>query len=83
MLMIWYISASSGLPPAVLALPAGMIIGGYPLLMFYCTAPNIMVYGTERLALSDFPKVGVPVSILACIVYAICAATYWRWLGFF
>jgi anion transporter len=73
----------AGLPPAVLALPAGMIIGGYPLLMFYCTSPNIMVYGTERLALSDFPKVGVPVSILACIVYAICAATYWRWLGLF
>ena len=64
--MLWYMSTPNGLPPAVLALTAGLIIGGYPLLMFYCTAPNIMVYGTERLALPDFPKVGVPVSILAC-----------------
>lgn len=73
----------AGLPPAVLALPAGMIIGGYPLLMFYCTVPNIMVYGTNKLTITDFPKIGLPVSILACIVYAICAATYWRWLGLF
>jgi len=32
--------------PAVFALPAGMIIGGYPLLMFYNTLPNILIYGT-------------------------------------
>lgn len=51
--------------------------------MFYCTSPNIMVYGTERLSLADFPKAGVPVSVLACVVYAVCAATYWRWLGLF
>ncbi|WP_456736182.1 SLC13 family permease [Bradyrhizobium sp. USDA 4459] len=67
--------------PRVLVLPAGMIIGGYPVLMFYNTLPNIMVYGTGRLTVLDFPKVGVPVSLLACIVYAICASTYWRWLG--
>jgi len=77
------LGVEAGLPPAVLALPAGMIIGGYPLLMFYCTAPNIMVYGTGKLTLSDFPRVGIPISILACIIYAICAMTYWRWLGLF
>jgi anion transporter len=69
--------------PLVLALPAGMIVGGYPLLMFYNTLPNIIVYGTGKLRVGDFPRVGVPLCGVACIVYAICAATYWRWLGLF
>ena len=74
---------SAGLPPIVLAMPAGMLIGGYPLLMFYNTIPNIMVYGSGRMSIGDFPKVGVVMSGVACIVYAICAATYWKWLGLY
>ncbi|ACL62455.1 SLC13 family permease [Methylobacterium nodulans] len=66
-----------------LALPAGMIIGGYPLLMFYNTLPSIIVHGTGRLRVSDFPKVGIVICALACLVYALCAATYWRWLGLY
>jgi anion transporter len=77
------LGVEAGLSPAVLALPAGMIIGGYPLMMFYCTAPNLMVYGTNKMVMGDFPRVGIPISILACVVYAACAATYWRWLGLF
>lgn len=69
--------------PVVFALPAGMIIGGYPLLMFYNTTPNIAVYGTGLLKVEDFPKVGVAVCLIAVIVYAVCATTYWRWLGLF
>lgn len=68
--------------PRVLALPAGMIIGGYPLLMFYNTLPSILVYGTGKLQVADFPRVGVVICSVACIVYALCAATYWHWLGF-
>lgn len=75
------LGVEAGIAPAVLAVPAGMIIGGYPLIMFYCTVPNIIVYGTGKLTVSDFPRVGIPISILACIVYGLCAATYWRWLG--
>jgi solute carrier family 13 (sodium-dependent dicarboxylate transporter), member 2/3/5 len=67
----------------VLALSAGMIIGGYPVLMFYCTNPNILVYSTGQLTVWDFPKVGIPISVVGCIVYALCAATYWRWIGVF
>ncbi|MDD2383959.1 MAG: DASS family sodium-coupled anion symporter [Sulfurospirillaceae bacterium] len=69
--------------PAILALPAGMIIGGYPLLMFYNTLPNILVYGTDKLMVSDFPKVGFVVCTIAVIVYSLCATTYWKWLGLF
>ncbi len=69
--------------PKILALPAGMIIGGYPLLMFYCTIPNILVYGTGELSVEDFPKVGIIVCTVACIVYAVCAMTYWKWIGLF
>ncbi|HUK99965.1 MAG TPA: DASS family sodium-coupled anion symporter [Nitrospirota bacterium] len=69
--------------PLIFALPAGMIIAGYPLLMFYCTSPNILVYGTGQLTVSDFPRVGFILCTIACIVYALCAVTYWRWLGLF
>ena len=81
--MVIALGVEAGLPPALLALPAGMIIGGYPILMFYCTNPNVLVYGTGQLTVADFPRVGIPVSILACIVYGLCAATYWRWIGLF
>lgn len=69
--------------PLIFALPAGMIIGGYPLLMFYNTLPNILIYGTGRLAVDDFPKVGVILCAIACLVYTLCAATYWKWLGLY
>ena len=74
---------AANIPPMVLALPAGMIIGGYPLLMFYNTLPNILVYGTGKLRVEDFPKVGVVVCAIGCLVYAVCAITYWQWVGMF
>lgn len=67
--------------PAFFALPAGMIIGGYPLLMFYNTLPNILIYGTGKLKVEDFPKVGFILCTIACILYSVCAFTYWKWLG--
>lgn len=77
------ISESAGLPPALLGMPVGMIVGGYPLLMFYNTLPNIMAYDTGKVSVMDFPKVGFVVSGLACLVYAVCAGTYWQWLGLY
>ena len=77
------LAQTANIDPRVLVLPAGMIIGGYPVLMFYNTLPNIIVYGSGRLTVTDFPRVGVPISVLACLVYSICAASYWRWLGMF
>jgi len=74
---------AANLPPEVLLLPAGMIIGGYPLIMFYSTLPNIIAYGTGKLAVGDFIKVGAVLYIIACVVYAATATTYWRWLGLF
>ena len=74
---------TANVPAAVFALPAGMIIGGYPLLMFYNTLPNILIYGTGKLQVGDFPKVGFILCTAACIVYTICAFTYWKWLGLY
>ncbi len=79
--IILAMATTAGVNPVALALPAGMIIGGYPLLMFYNTLPNILVYGTGRLRVEDFPRVGVIVCIAACLLYALCAATWWHWLG--
>lgn len=69
--------------PIIFALPAGMIMGGYPLLMFYCTLPNILIYGTGKLQVGDFPRVGFIVCTVACLVYGLCAVTYWKWLGLY
>ncbi|MBG0753262.1 MULTISPECIES: SLC13 family permease [Pectobacterium] len=74
---------TAGLSPEFLALPAGMLIGGYPLLMFYNTMPNILVYGTGRINSGDFPMVGVLVCFVACVIYALSAAFYWPFLGVF
>lgn len=81
--IILAMAATAGIPPVALALPAGMIIGGYPLLMFYNTLPSILVYGTGKLRVEDFPKVGIVICIVACLLYAACAATWWQWLGLF
>lgn len=79
--MVISLAQTMGVPAEILALPAGMIIGGYPVLMFYCTNPNVLVYGTGQLQVGDFPKVGIPVALVSCVVYAIFAMTYWKWLG--
>lgn len=77
------IAGAANLDPVILAMPAGMLIGGYPLFLFYNTIPNLLVYGTNELKMSDFPKVGFVICTLACGLYALCAMTYWRWLGLF
>ena len=59
------------------------MIGGYPVLMFFNTTPNILCYDTGFIRSSDFLKIGIPVSICACVVYAVCAKWYWPFIGMF
>lgn len=77
------IATAAGLPPAMLALPGGMIIGAYPLLMFYNTIPGVLVYGTGKVVISDYPRVGIVLCGIACLIYALCALFYWPLLGIF
>lgn len=77
------LAAEAGLPAAALAMPAGMLIGGFPFLMFYNTLSNILVLGTGMVSVGDFPKVGIVLCLAGVLVYTIVAATYWRWLGLF
>lgn len=72
--IIMAMGQQAGLPPTYLLLPAGMIISGYPLQMFYCTTPSILVYGTGKVSVTDFPKVGLPLSSIACLLYILWAA---------
>ncbi|KAF1682053.1 hypothetical protein VER_06780 [Veillonella sp. R32] len=69
--------------PAVLALPAGMLIGGFPLFLFYNTISNLIIFGTGELKFSDFPKVGAPIATMAIVVFSVMALTYWKWLGLY
>lgn len=77
------LAAEAGLPAAALALPTGMLIGGFPFLMFYNTLSNILVLGTGMVAVGDFPKVGTILCLIGVVLYTAVAATYWRWLGLF
>ena len=72
-----------GVNPLVFAMPAGMIVGGYPLLMFYNTLSSILVYGSGEMEVKDFPKAGFVLCTIAVIVYALCAMTYWKSTGYF
>ena len=63
------LSSRAGFPPRLAALEAGMIISGYPVLMFYCTTPSILVHGTGKLPADAFLRTGIPISFLACLVY--------------
>jgi anion transporter len=77
------VAEAAQIDPMILAMPAGMLIGGFPLFLFYNTISSLLVYGTNELKMSDFPKVGIPVCTVAIIVYGFVAMTYWRWLGLF
>ncbi|WP_182418259.1 DASS family sodium-coupled anion symporter [Bartonella sp. HY038] len=77
------VAQAANIDPIILAMPAGMIIGGFPLFLFYNTISSLLVFGTGELKMSDFPKVGIPICTVAVIVYSLCAVTYWRWLGLF
>lgn len=77
------LAATANLPAAAIALPAGMLIGGFPFLMFYNTLSNILVFGTGYLTVGDFPKVGGVLCLVGVIIYTLCAVTYWRVLGLF
>ncbi|EHV4551085.1 anion permease [Escherichia coli] len=60
-----------------------MIIGAYPLLMFYNTILGVLVYGTGKIAISDYSRVGIVICGIACLIYALCALFYWPLLGIF
>jgi len=69
--------------PFAVALPAGMLITGFPLLMFYGTTPNVVVYGTGIIKVMDFPKFGFPIATVGILFYLAVAVTYWKWLGLY
>ncbi|MCD8346782.1 MAG: DASS family sodium-coupled anion symporter [Lachnospiraceae bacterium] len=64
-----------------LIMPAAFMIGGYPVLTFFNTTPNILCYDTKKLKAADFLKVGLPISVIACVVYIACAFWYWPGIG--
>lgn len=77
------IAQVAGVNPVALAFPAGMLIGGFPLFLFYNTISNLIVFGTGELKFSDFPKVGIPIATVAVLLFSLFAATYWNWMGLF
>jgi|GEM_PF-925744 len=70
-------------PPEVIAMPCGMLITGFPFLMFYNTNPNIVVYGSGHVNIWDFPKYGLPICTVAILFYLLVAVTYWKWIGLY
>ncbi len=71
------IAEVSHINPLLTVLPAAFMIGGYPILMFFNTTPNILCCDAGDLKARDFPLFGILVSFFACIVYILCV--YWYW----
>ncbi|SHK79591.1 SLC13 family permease [Hespellia stercorisuis] len=62
-------------------IPAAMMLGGYPILMFFNTTPSILCFDTGELGADEFPKFGLILSVIACAVYALCIKFYWPLVG--
>lgn len=75
------IAAVSGVSPVVLIMVTAFMIGGYPILMFFNTTPNILCYDTGQLDAMDFMKFGSVLSVVVCIVYILCTKCYWPLIG--
>ena len=65
----------------VLILISAFMIGGYPILMFFNTTPNILCYDTGYLKAGDFIKIGLCVSVVVCAIYIACLELYWPAVG--
>lgn len=75
------IAMKIGVNPLEIILPAAFMIGGYPVLTFFNTTPNILCYDTGYIKASDFVKIGIPISVIACVIYALCTIWYWPAVG--
>ena len=75
------IAGVAGISPVVMVVVAAFMIGGYPVLMFFNTTPNILCYDTGHLTTGDFIKFGLVLSVVACAVYGICVEWYWSMTG--
>lgn len=43
---------------------------------------NMVAYGTETFEVRDFIKTGIPLTIIAYLLFLLLGATYWKWLGY-
>ncbi len=75
------IAAVANISSLPVILPAAMMIGGYPVLMFFNTTPSILCYDTGHVTARDFPKLGILISVVACLLYAGCVLWYWPLTG--
>ena len=88
---------SSAMIPIVISLVqtlpiAGLNPVGFTVLMQFAicfgfilpaNSPQAMVsYGTETYEVKDFMKIGIPITIIAFVMYLVFANTYWHWIGF-
>lgn len=64
-----------------LTLISAFMIGGYPIIMFFNTTPNILCYETGYLKSSDFIKFGLVFSAIVCVVYIATLKWYWPLVG--
>jgi anion transporter len=75
------VAAKVNVNAACIIMPAAFMIGGYPVLFFFNTTPNILCYDAGYIKAVDFLKIGIPISVAACLVYSLCAYLYWPMSG--
>ncbi|WP_066626193.1 SLC13 family permease [Clostridium magnum] len=77
------IAIVANINPILTIIPSAMMLGGYPIIMFFNTTPNILCYDTGEISSDMFPKFGVILSVIACVLYAVCVFVYWPLVGLF
>lgn len=75
------IAMVANMSPVLVLMASAFMIGGFPILMFFNTTPNVICYNTGYLKAADFIKFGTALSIVAIIVYSLAARYYWPLVG--
>ena len=62
---------STGIDPKIVMIPAALS-ASCAFMLPVATAPNAIVFGTEKLTVMDMAKTGLGLNIIAAIVITIC-----------
>lgn len=74
------LAGQTGASPLTFGLAAG-ISSLFGFLLAVQTMPGIVAHTAGAFRSRDLARVGLPMTLIAAALLAVCAATWWRWLG--
>jgi sodium-dependent dicarboxylate transporter 2/3/5 len=73
------ISISTNISPLLLMIPA-TVAASYAFMMPVGTAPNTIIFGSERLRTTDMMKPGIWLNLSAVVIISIFIFTWGKWV---